>query len=363
MKVISKKQELRDVTITHVSYVKRGANRKIFLMSKSEEKNPDVEFDVRVIKDNDSSQKLLYGVVYEPDSVDAHDDLMSAEEIEKTAHEFTIRYRNIDNEHNLIAGAGEVVESYIAPCNLEINNSEVKKGSWILVTKATDEIWQGYVDGDITGYSMFGIARKTIAKNEESIPWIQKFLERLGVVKTFQETLEAEINAIKKDPGFLMYIAEENWYREIDWEMEADEKLLKLSESMLEASSYIKELVNNNVSKSEEQNEVVDGVKTSHPENVPGEETSDEVIEDEKNEDVENTEETEKPEEIDDVDDAEKTEEEVEEVKLELNPEIEKLKEQLSDLQKKYDKLAVQSNVASPINQKPEPKIVKPRIL
>ena len=71
MKVISKKQELKDVTITHVSYVKRGANKKTFLLSKSEENNPDVEFDVRVVKDDESAKRLLYGIVYEPDTTDA----------------------------------------------------------------------------------------------------------------------------------------------------------------------------------------------------------------------------------------------------------------------------------------------------
>jgi len=365
MKVISKKQELRDVTITHVSYVKRGANRKTFLMSKSEEKNPDVEFDVRVIKDDNSVQKLLYGIVYEPDTVDAHGDLMSMAEIEKTAHEFNVRYRNIDSEHNLMAGAGEVVESYIAPCDLNINESPVKKGSWVLVTKATDEIWQDYINGDITGYSMFGIARKTIAKEEEAteISWLQKFLEKLGIVKTFEETMSAHWDLMKRDPGFILYMMEEDWYNNVSWDSQPEEKLEKLAKSMLEASNYINGLLQVSVLKSEEQNQVVDGDKdvviTKEPEASEKTETTEDVV-------IESTEKAVEAEEV-----------VVEKTEPEINPEIEALKQEveaknleveaknleLSELKKQYDKLAVQSSVASPANpvqimQTPRPKLL-----
>ena len=49
--------ELKDVTITHVSYVKRGANKKTFLLAKSEAGEPDVEFDVKVLMKDDAEKK------------------------------------------------------------------------------------------------------------------------------------------------------------------------------------------------------------------------------------------------------------------------------------------------------------------
>lgn len=270
MIILNKKQELRDVTITHVSYVKRGANKKQFLFAKSVDSNnnPDVEFDVRVVKNDDSAKKLLYGIVYEPNEIDAHGDSMNAEEIEKTAHEFMKFYRNIDTEHNLIAGAGYVVECYIAPVDMEIGTQKIKKGSWVLVTEATDEIWEDYLNGEITGYSMYGIARNTVTKtdqnNNKKIGWMQKLLENIGIVKSFEETLESEINNIKTDPFFIIDMMTEDWYKNVNWPQTNDESLIMLSNSMKHAAAYIDNIVNSTeISKSDNNNTAATSVNTN----------------------------------------------------------------------------------------------------
>ena len=54
----------------------------------------------------------------------------------------------------------KVLESYIAPQDLEIAKRKVKKGSWVLVTRVLDKkLWQAIKDGEYTGYSMAGSAR------------------------------------------------------------------------------------------------------------------------------------------------------------------------------------------------------------
>ena len=137
---------------------------------------------------------------------------------------------------------------------MEIGKSAVKKGSWILVTKATEEIWQDYINGEVTGYSMFGIARTTVAKTEDEpkVSWVQKFLEKLGVVKSFEEAMNDHIEAMKQDPGFILYMMEENWYRNMTWDSTRDEDLAELSKSMKEAAMYIDEILadRDNVAKS-----------------------------------------------------------------------------------------------------------------
>ena len=45
-----------------------------------------------------------------------------------------------------------------APSDFEMGDELIKKGSWVLVTKASDEIWEQIQKGDITGYSMAGTA-------------------------------------------------------------------------------------------------------------------------------------------------------------------------------------------------------------
>jgi len=88
---------------------------------------------------------------------------MTATEIEKAAHGFLKDARQIDKQHDFQGGVGEVVESYVAPADFEVNGETIKKGSWVLVTKASDEVWEQIKKGDITGYSMAGTV-ETIEK-------------------------------------------------------------------------------------------------------------------------------------------------------------------------------------------------------
>ncbi|MGG0047087.1 XkdF-like putative serine protease domain-containing protein [Bacillus subtilis] len=158
-------RELLNAKITHVSYVDKAANQKQFFFMKSEEK-PVFQKEVKVLTKEADEQKLVYGIVYEPDTVDAHGDFMRAAEIEKAAHGFLKDAREIDKQHDFQGGVGEVVESYVAPADFEMNGETIKKGSWVLVTKASEEVWEQIKKGEITGYSMAGTA-ETIEKQEK----------------------------------------------------------------------------------------------------------------------------------------------------------------------------------------------------
>ena len=160
-------RELVNAKITHVSYVDKAANQKQFFIVKSE-KQPDFQKEVKVIAKEADEQKLVYGIVYEPDTVDAHGDFMTAAEIEKAAHGFLKDAREIDKQHDFQGGVGEVVESYVAPADFEMNGEVIKKGSWVLVTKASEEVWEQIKKGEITGSSMAGTA-ETIEKQEEKL--------------------------------------------------------------------------------------------------------------------------------------------------------------------------------------------------
>lgn len=243
MAKVKKKRQLKDVTVTHVSYVRRGVNKKQFFLAKSICDRAEVEFPVRFFakQDEESEKKLLYGVVYEPDLEDACGDVMTSDEIEKTAHEFLQFYRNIDTEHNLLAGAGVVVESYIAPVNFNIGGNEIKAGSWVLVTKANDEIWEAWKNGDITGYSMFGISRETQVSKGEPImkSWIKKMLDAVGLSKSFDEVMANTIDKMSTNPFFIMDIMREDFFNNISWDSANEEQLTALSASMKSAVEYI----------------------------------------------------------------------------------------------------------------------------
>ncbi|WP_418027018.1 XkdF-like putative serine protease domain-containing protein [Paenibacillus sp. JJ1722] len=163
-------RELKNANITHISYVDKGANQKRFFFTKSAKK-PDFEKQVRLITKADDPKKLVYGVVYEPDVEDTHGDIMTAEEIEKAVHGFMsnlaiAKGAVMDTQHDFDPGVGDVVECYVAPVDFEMGEETIKKGSWVLVTKANDDIWNKIQDGEVTGYSMAGTA-ETIKKHQE----------------------------------------------------------------------------------------------------------------------------------------------------------------------------------------------------
>lgn len=160
-------RKLKNATITHVSYVDKGANKKQFFLTKSESE-PTFEKDVKVMINKGDEKRLVYGVVYEPNTPDAHNDMMEAEEIEKSAHTFLKEYRNIDKQHDFQEGYGEVVESYVAPQDFQVGEETIAKGSWVLVTKADEDTWESIKKGEITGYSMAGLAEvEEVEKQEE----------------------------------------------------------------------------------------------------------------------------------------------------------------------------------------------------
>ena len=191
-------RELRNAKINYVSYVDKAANKKRFLLTKSEDGNeePTFEKEIKAIaKTDNEEQRLVYGIVYEPDELDAHDDYMTAEEIEKAAHQFLKDARNVDKQHNFQKGYGEVVESYIAPQDFTVGEDTVKKGSWVLVTKATEEIWEDIKSGKITGYSMAGTA-ETVEKSSKVSDNNHENDHSNGFVKSFLKAFDVTIKKL-----------------------------------------------------------------------------------------------------------------------------------------------------------------------
>ena len=105
----------------------------------------------------DPEKRLVYGVVLVPDLVDVQGDVLTAEAIEQAAHRFLVESRRIGVQHQYTANA-QVVESYIAPQDLELGGRTVPKGSWVLVTKVLDDaLWERIKNGELTGYSIGGV--------------------------------------------------------------------------------------------------------------------------------------------------------------------------------------------------------------
>lgn len=104
--------------------------------------------------------RYVLGIVLEPDTVDAQQDIYDADEIRKTAHEFMEKYRTIGLMHK--GGVNDkvkILESYLAPCDFEVNGQPVKAGTWMMAVKVLDdELWGACKKGELTGFSIGGSA-------------------------------------------------------------------------------------------------------------------------------------------------------------------------------------------------------------
>lgn len=123
--------------------------------------------EVPIMK-SDKCKQIVYGVVLEPDMIDAQDDFMTAEDIEEAAHKYLIDSRVVGSGHTKAVKAG-VVESYIAPTDFEgdgqYGKQTVKKGSWVLGVKVFDpNEWQKVEEGEYQSFSVGGFGLRTAVK-------------------------------------------------------------------------------------------------------------------------------------------------------------------------------------------------------
>jgi hypothetical protein len=111
-------------------------------------------------------EHYVLGVVLEPETEDSQKDIYSEEEIRKTAHNYMANHMHIGLQHNgVIDDRVKILESYIAPCNFDINGQTIKKGTWLLGARILDdELWSAVKKGELTGWSMGGSAIRTEEK-------------------------------------------------------------------------------------------------------------------------------------------------------------------------------------------------------
>ncbi|PEU21923.1 XkdF-like putative serine protease domain-containing protein [Bacillus wiedmannii] len=186
--------ELKNANISYVSLVTKGANgRQFAIMKSATAKQPNISKQIPILKTEEEKQ-LITGVVYEPLVEDSHDDMMTAEEIEKAAYTFMENYQHIDKQHDEIAGKGTVVENWIAKSDMMVGDQEVTAGTWLMTVRVDDEeTWEQVKKGDITGFSMGGFAERVeIAKADDLTH------EEKGIIRKMVGFFKGEKHEIKK---------------------------------------------------------------------------------------------------------------------------------------------------------------------
>ena len=119
-----------------------------------------------------AEQRYVLGIVLEPDIVDLQGDTYDAETIRKAAWLYMMEYRNIGLQHQqLINHATKLVESYIAPVDLEVNGVAIKAGTWLIGQYVADDgLWAAIKSGQVGGLSIGGVATKVDPETGEVIP-------------------------------------------------------------------------------------------------------------------------------------------------------------------------------------------------
>lgn len=112
-------------------------------------------------------ERFVMGVVLEPETTDSQGDIYSADVIRQTAHNFMAKFQNIGLQHKkIVNGKVLILESFLAPSEMKIGKAAVKKGTWILAVRVTDDqMWLAVKKGDLTGFSIGGSAVRAPLSN------------------------------------------------------------------------------------------------------------------------------------------------------------------------------------------------------
>lgn len=189
MQQVAKAYAISDAKISFVSLVDKAANRKRFLITKSDNGSADFTTYGRILK-ADTDNHFITGIVYEPMVEDSQGNYMTEAEITKAAHWFMKNDGDVDVQHCFKKCDGaDVVESYIAKCDMEIEGEEVKKGTWVMTMEITDaNVWKSIQKGEITGFSMGGegvyseedVELSSVEKSEEPRGLLKKLAKAFG---------------------------------------------------------------------------------------------------------------------------------------------------------------------------------------
>lgn len=122
------------------------------------EQNKQIVLDT-VIKSLETELQQVTYVAMIPDSVDAHGDYTSSEEVRKAKESFNKSEMRANLYHMVMTKSFEVIESYLMPCDAVLNGYEVKKGTWLMTLQVHDPVlWKMIKDEEITGISIGAMA-------------------------------------------------------------------------------------------------------------------------------------------------------------------------------------------------------------
>jgi hypothetical protein len=300
-------------------------------------------------------ERIVYGPVLIPGKKDSDGEVVSKEKIREVAHEFMRSYRNQDIGHTL-NNVATPVESYLTPMDMTLKNRKgedrtLPEGTWMMGSYVENDIaWDGAKKGELNGFSVMGVREDALlgmAAKEATIAVKKVLLGDLGEgwkathVALVRRPAVAEWLAVKEadDRGYLVRLFSRKEGKRYS---DARFKTLKAAHDTL--SAMLDEAnAERNASKEDEmdKDEVLAAIKAANEELKTSIEEADKKI-------TERLDALEAPKEEPAV-----KEEPISETPPEVEPDVEALKAQITELETGMAQIEAKLNVI------PESKAVK----
>jgi site-specific DNA-adenine methylase len=152
---------------------KPDKTKKILVLSKADDD----------AKDDD--ERYVLGIVLEPDTVDAQEDIYSAPEVRDAAHKYMAEFQNRGFMHKeIVNGKVDLLESYLAPADFKVGDQDVKKGTWVMAVRVKDDkLWEATKKGELTGFSIGGSANRQPDPQADAKHKAEKYATRKAAAK------------------------------------------------------------------------------------------------------------------------------------------------------------------------------------
>lgn len=106
---------------------------------------------------NEELQQVTY-VAMQP-GVDLQGDMVDLETVRLAKESFNKSAQRANLFHLTMTDAFEVIESYLIPCDVTLNDHFVEKGSWLMTLQVNDQdVWDMIKSEEINGISIGAMA-------------------------------------------------------------------------------------------------------------------------------------------------------------------------------------------------------------
>lgn len=114
---------------------------------------------IPVLKSLEVELRQVTYVAMMPDFTDGQGDFTSVEEVRKAKESFNSSEMRSNLFHMQMTDSFTVIESYVAPCDMQFQTVTIQKGTWLVTLQVhDDDVWEAIKNEEITGVSIGALA-------------------------------------------------------------------------------------------------------------------------------------------------------------------------------------------------------------